>query len=402
MRPDKLRFDFTHEQALSSDERERRRAARQREDLRRTSRCTSSRRRSTRRARLGAMMLFGEKYGDIVRVVEVAGYSLELCGGTHVASTAEIGPFVILSEGSVGRRRAADRGRHLGRRRGRSSTRARASSTSCAPSSRRCARRRRSKPVRAQDPADTDADVRVENGVNVIVQTVDGLDADELLDLSDRFKQRHAPAAVVLGSREDGKVHLVANFDDVGRRARERIRRRQAGRGDRRRRRRRPADDGARRRQGPGEAARGARRGGAPHPRRLCEGPRARLRRRADRRRRLRRDGRARAAADRRRARRYARRPRARPRTSSASTRRSCVVVGLPLTLRGERGLQAKETEEFVERAARGARRSRSRPTTSASRPRSPRAAAGAAPEDARAAAHLLESYLAWTSSSRS
>ena len=58
-----------------------------------------------------------------------------------------------------------------------------------------------------------DASVRVENGVNVIVQSVDGFDADALLDLSDTFKQRHAPAAVVLGSREDGSVHLVANFD---------------------------------------------------------------------------------------------------------------------------------------------------------------------------------------------
>ena len=49
--------------------------------------------------------------------------------------------------------------------------------------------------------------------MNVIVQPVDGLDADALLELSDRYKQKHAPAAVVLGSKEDGRVHLVANFD---------------------------------------------------------------------------------------------------------------------------------------------------------------------------------------------
>jgi alanyl-tRNA synthetase len=51
------------------------------------------------------------------------------------------------------------------------------------------------------------------DGVNVVVQAVDGLSGDALLELSDRFKQRHAPAAVVLGSASEGSVSLVANFD---------------------------------------------------------------------------------------------------------------------------------------------------------------------------------------------
>jgi alanyl-tRNA synthetase len=65
----------------------------------------------------------------------------------------------------------------------------------------------------AKTAAPPPPEVKIVNGVNVIAQAVEGFTADALLDLSDQFKQKQAPAAVVLGTREDGKVHLVANFD---------------------------------------------------------------------------------------------------------------------------------------------------------------------------------------------
>ncbi len=99
VRPDKLRFDFTHGQGLSAEE------------LRDVEDCVNEWIKASapvrwlnmdreEAERLGAMALFGEKYGDWVRVVEVEGVSRELCGGTHVANTAEIGLFKISSEGS--------------------------------------------------------------------------------------------------------------------------------------------------------------------------------------------------------------------------------------------------------------------------------------------------------------
>src|SRR6266852_5803743 len=101
VRPDKLRFDFTHPRQLTDEERERvQHLVNEKvfENLPVRTFVTPI----DEARRLGAMMLFGEKYGDHVRVVEIPGFSRELCGGTHVRSTAEIGPFVLLSEGSVG------------------------------------------------------------------------------------------------------------------------------------------------------------------------------------------------------------------------------------------------------------------------------------------------------------
>jgi alanyl-tRNA synthetase len=211
VRPDKLRFDFTHPQQLTPEERERvERIVNEKVFEAIPVRTFVTPIEEARR--LGAMMLFGEKYGAEVRVVEIDGFSRELCGGTHVRSTAEIGPFVILSEGSVGsgarRIEAVTAGEGWAYLHGRSRELddVRAELVQ--------ARRDAKKPQKAVQQVDVEPEVETVNGVNVIAQAVEGLSADALLDLSDRFKQRQAPAAVVLGSRDDGTVHLVANFDE--------------------------------------------------------------------------------------------------------------------------------------------------------------------------------------------
>jgi alanyl-tRNA synthetase len=98
--PDRLRFDFTSLDAVKPDQLERIVEIVNREIL--ENRPVETRIESYANAVAGgATALFGEKYGDTVRVVSIDGFSQELCGGTHVAATGDIGPFLILSEGSV-------------------------------------------------------------------------------------------------------------------------------------------------------------------------------------------------------------------------------------------------------------------------------------------------------------
>jgi alanyl-tRNA synthetase len=99
VRPDKLRFDFTHGQSLSPEE------LRDVEDrvnewIKASAPVRWLEMERAEAEALGAMALFGEKYGEWVRVVEIEGVSRELCGGTHVANTAEIGIFKVSAEGS--------------------------------------------------------------------------------------------------------------------------------------------------------------------------------------------------------------------------------------------------------------------------------------------------------------
>jgi alanyl-tRNA synthetase len=98
--PDRLRFDFVHMSAITPEELLRIETIVNEQIVRNTAVLTEVK--STEEAvASGAMALFGEKYGERVRVVSVPGFSMELCGGTHVRATGDIGPFVIVEESGV-------------------------------------------------------------------------------------------------------------------------------------------------------------------------------------------------------------------------------------------------------------------------------------------------------------
>jgi alanyl-tRNA synthetase len=206
VRPDKLRFDFTHPQALTAEERE---AVERRVNEAvfenhpvRTFIAPIDEARD-----LGAMMLFGEKYGDEVRVVEVEGVSRELCGGTHVRTTAEIGPFVVLSEGSVGsgarRIEAVTAGEAFALLRARADE---------AEELRRELERVRKEAKKPAKHAEADFDVRARKH-DVVVVEARGVTGGDLRDLTDRIRQQEGAAAVLAGSTDDGRAFLVFNLD---------------------------------------------------------------------------------------------------------------------------------------------------------------------------------------------
>src|SRR5206468_12202712 len=98
--PERLRFDFTHHGPVKAERLEEIEAIVNREIWRATPVTTDEM--AYQEARnAGAMALFGEKYGDVVRVVSIPGFSMELCGGTHVRNTAQIGFFKIVAETGV-------------------------------------------------------------------------------------------------------------------------------------------------------------------------------------------------------------------------------------------------------------------------------------------------------------
>jgi len=180
------------------------------------------------------MALFGEKYGDIVRMVEVGdgGFSRELCGGTHVRSTAEIGLLAISSETSSAanvRRIEAVTGpvaigivRQHGHLLGEAAKALRVTpdGVPAAVTELRDHVKDLEKQLKAGGAAAAALDEQalvagavVLNGASLIVTAVDGVAGQELLDLADRLKAKLGDSAIVLGaiSADGDKVDLVAS-----------------------------------------------------------------------------------------------------------------------------------------------------------------------------------------------
>ena len=217
--PDRLRFDYSHFAAPSADE------------LRRVEELVNevvisdapvrAYETSMRHAQsIGAIAFFGDRYGDVVRVVEAGPASVELCGGTHVGAVGMIGPLKIVSEGSIGantRRIEALTGRgslaHIGEEEGtlgRVAELLRSRPEELADAVTRLLERQRAaedelKVARRrglQDRAVELADAAVDG---TVVARVDGIPPDQLRELATAIRSRSGVRVVVLGGSPDGE-----------------------------------------------------------------------------------------------------------------------------------------------------------------------------------------------------
>ncbi len=229
--PDRLRFDFSHFQPISVEE------------LAVIERKVNQQVRANNAAEVhtmgmqealdfGAMALFGEKYGEHVRVLKMGDYSTELCGGTHVNRTGDIGLFKITSEGGVSagvRRIEAVTGQgaldYVDAEEARLAEAADLLGGSAADvvekiralGQRQKQLERELDAVKAKVAAGATADLSGQAvevaGVKVLAARLEGFDAKALRDAMDRLKQQLGDAVIVLAGAQDGKAALVAGVN---------------------------------------------------------------------------------------------------------------------------------------------------------------------------------------------
>jgi len=233
---EKTRFDFAHDKAMSEEEM-RRVEARVNAEILENAPTRAQIMPIEEARRSGAMMLFGEKYGDEVRVLDI-GSSREFCGGTHVARTGDIGLFKIVEQSAVAagvRRVEAKTGEGaLAWVQAQEATLRQAAAALRAPvddlgpkiaqvlehvkSLEREMAKLKSRLASGQG-TDLAAQAIEVKGAKLVAATLDGADARTLREAVDRLKDQLKTAAIVLGAVDDGKVALIAGVtpDLVGR-----------------------------------------------------------------------------------------------------------------------------------------------------------------------------------------
>ena len=225
---DRLRFDFTHFTAMTKEELDRvselvnqsiESALEVRTDIMSIDEARKS----------GAMALFGEKYGDQVRVVQMGDYSIELCGGTHVSNTSQIQYFKIISESGVaaGVRRiealtAKGAFRYMSQMEERLSQVAGLMKTTThqviekteALIENNKKLNNELETIKQKTARDSAGDflknVIQINDISFLASEIDNLDMNGLRDLGDSMKDQMGESIVVLVSNQDGKVNLIA------------------------------------------------------------------------------------------------------------------------------------------------------------------------------------------------
>ena len=229
--PDRLRFDFSHFQPMTQAELaevERRVNA----QIRANSAAEVHHMGMQEALDFGAMALFGEKYGEQVRVLKMGDYSTELCGGTHVGRTGDIGLFKLVGESGVSagvrrieavtgqgaldyvadeERRLAEAADLLGGNAGEVVDKIRA----LTDRQKKLERELESLKARAASSATSDlggAAIDV-GGIRVLASRLEGFDAKALRDAMDRLKQQLGDAVIVLAGTADGKAALVAGVN---------------------------------------------------------------------------------------------------------------------------------------------------------------------------------------------